>query len=138
MATTAPTIWAGVAPKSMISGSVDGAGKAWVTLAVEGPTGSSTSVEAAVDTGFNGFLTLPPEVIGLLDLAPRVPTMVTLGTGIRRRLNTWDGQVQWHEGRKRVQILQAQGIPLIGMSLLEGSRLTVDVEIGGLVSIEEL
>ena len=122
----------------MISGSVDGAGKVWVTLAVEGPTRSSTSVEAAVDTGFNGFLTLPPEVIGLLELAPRAPIMVTLGTGIRRRLNTSDGQVQWHEGRKRVQILQAQGIPLIGMSLLEGSRLTVDVKIGGLVSIEEL
>ena len=64
--------------------------------------------------------------------------MVTLGTGIRRRLNTWDGQVQWHEDRKEVQVLQAEGIPLIGMSLLEGSRLTVDVEVGGQVFIEEL
>lgn len=130
--------WAGVGPKPMISGSVDGAGKVWVSLVVEGRTGNQTSVDAAIDTGFNGFLTLPPEVIGLLDLAPRVPTMVTLGTGIRRRLNTWDAQVQWHEDRKEVQVLQAEGIPLIGMSLLEGSRLTVDVEVGGQVFIEEL
>ena len=35
-------------------------------------------------------------------------------------------------------VLAADGTPLIGMSLLRGTRVTVEVEDGGLVTIEPL
>jgi len=45
--------------------------------------------------------------------------------------------VIWHERQKDVLISRAAGTRLIGISLLEGSRLTMDVVDGGDVTIEE-
>ena len=62
----------------------------------------------------------------------------TLADGSITRLRVYLGSVVWHGRRKDVLISQAAGIPLIGMSLLEGSRFKMDVVDGGSVAIEEL
>jgi hypothetical protein len=35
-------------------------------------------------------------------------------------------------------VLEADGGPLVGMALLRGSRMTMDIEVGGTVMIEPL
>ena len=44
----------------MIEGVVNANLEAVVTLSLQDPSGRTREVEAVVDTGFNGYLTLPP------------------------------------------------------------------------------
>jgi len=62
----------------------------------------------------------------------------TLADGSVTRLDAYLATVVWHGQPKGVLISQTAGTPLIGMSLLEGSRLTMDVVDGGKVILEEL
>jgi predicted aspartyl protease len=52
----------------MISGEVNAYREAVVRLPVRSPRGREQAIEAIVDTGFNGYLTLPPDVIAELGL----------------------------------------------------------------------
>ncbi len=122
----------------MIRGRVDARREARVPLEIRAGDGQFQSIAGVVDTGFNGHLTLPLEVIRRLELEPRVPTNVTLATGVRTRLNTWSGQVRWHDRPRTIRILESPGIPLLGMELLQDSQLIVHVRVGGDVLIEEL
>ena len=52
----------------MIAGVVNDALEATIRLTVRGPSRQEESVEAVMDTGFDGYLTLPPAVIAALEL----------------------------------------------------------------------
>ena len=47
----------------MIQGEVNAAYEAVITLSVQGSEGQVREVDAVVDTGFTGFLTLPPALV---------------------------------------------------------------------------
>ena len=47
----------------MITGVVTADRQATIRLAVRGPAGDELAIEAAIDTGFNGWLSLPPSSI---------------------------------------------------------------------------
>lgn len=53
----------------MITGSVNTDYEAVIRLRIQGPRGYQQEVEAIIDTGFNGFLTLPPLLVTELGLA---------------------------------------------------------------------
>ena len=55
----------------MIEGVVNASYEPVVTLAVQGPAGQANEIEAVIDTGYNGLLTLPPPVITELGLPNR-------------------------------------------------------------------
>ena len=61
-----------------------------------------------------------------------------LADGSTVELQRFDGFVEWHDELREVMVLAAEGGPLIGMSLLRGSRITIDVDDGGLVAVEPL
>ena len=52
----------------MITGVVNALLDATIRVRVSGPTGQELELEAVVDTGFSGFLTLPPGSIAELGL----------------------------------------------------------------------
>jgi predicted aspartyl protease len=52
----------------MMTGVVSAALEATLRLSVEDTLGQAHEVEAILDTGFNGFLTLPAALIGALGL----------------------------------------------------------------------
>jgi predicted aspartyl protease len=52
----------------MIPGAVNGNLEATIRLQVRGPGGQEQEVEAVIDTGFNGFLTLSPGLVRRLGL----------------------------------------------------------------------
>ena len=95
-------------------------------------------VEAIIDTGFTGELILPGDLIDRLGL-PRIGELpITLGDGNEIDVGLYLGIVLWQGENRIVQVLRTSGKPLIGMSLLYGNRLTVDVIIDGEVTIETL
>jgi clan AA aspartic protease len=98
----------------------------------------ATKVDAVIDTGYNGYLTLPYDLVTALQLPFAGHRRGTLADGSVTRLDVYLASVVWHGRQKDVLISQAAGTPLIGMSLLKGSRLTMDVIDGGDVSIEKL
>ena len=52
----------------MIRGVVNDAYEAVVALTVQGPAGQAQDIEAVIDTGYTGFLTLPTTLVAELDL----------------------------------------------------------------------
>lgn len=95
-------------------------------------------VAAVVDTGYNGSLTLPSGLISALQLPFVGHRRSRLADGNVVVLEVYEAVVVWHGRPREVLILQAEGSPLLGMSLLEGSRLTIDVSNDGDGTIDEL
>jgi predicted aspartyl protease len=65
----------------MLSGHVTSDNEAILPIAVLGTGGRTVWVEAAIDTGYNGFLTLPKSLIEELELSFVGPTRAALGNG---------------------------------------------------------
>lgn len=91
-----------------------------------------------VDTGFDGELSLPPEIVRRLNLTYERLASVSLAGEQRIQANAGFAVVSWHGSFREVVFLEIEGEPLIGMALLLGSRLTVDAHSGGEVLIEEV
>ena len=112
--------------------------EAVIELEVSGPGQPPQQIEAVIDTGYNGYLTLPSHLVTALQLPFAGYRRGTLADGSVTRLDVHMASVIWHGRQKDVLISQAAGTPLVGMSLLDGSRLTMDVVDGGDVTIEQL
>ena len=68
----------------MITGVVTASREAVVQVMVHGAHSRDVPVDAVIDTGFTGFLTLPPPLITMLGLAFAGTTRATLGDGSAR------------------------------------------------------
>jgi clan AA aspartic protease len=97
----------------------------------------SSNIQVAIDTGFTGHLTLPPETVRSLSLPERGYVEVELADGGMATLGVYEARVLWHWRPLRVPVYEADGAPLIGMSLLRGSTLTIEVIPRGAVTIDE-
>jgi clan AA aspartic protease len=115
-----------------------GGQEAVVPLTLLGSDGTRVEVEVVIDTGFTGHLTLPTEVVGSLALTERGFVEVELADGSTSALRVYDARVLWRGQERPVPVYEAEGSSLIGMSLLRGSRLTIDVQPDGEVVIEDL
>ena len=95
-------------------------------------------IEATLDTGFTGYLTLPEILIHYLRL-PQIGTRHTIiAHGGTVLLDLYLAKVFWHGKERDIEVLQTDKQPLVGMSLLRGSRVTLDVVIDGDVTITPL
>lgn len=119
-------------------GTVTADREAMIDLEVSGSDHQAQRIEAIIDTGFNGFLTLPGSLVSGLKLPLVGNRRATLGDGSVVVLDVYLATVLWHDQDREVLVLQAGGGPLIGMSLLLGNRVTLDVVGGGNVVIGEL
>lgn len=112
--------------------------EATLDLIVRAPVGREEHVQTVVDTGFNGYLTLPDFLIASLGLPYHSRTVVTLADASQVTLRQYEASVLWDGTGRDVLVLEADGGPLIGMALLRGSRMTMDIEVGGALRIEPL
>jgi clan AA aspartic protease len=120
----------------VIEGVVNSAREAVIPLTVSGPAGARREIDAIIDTGFGGFLTLPPGLVTELGLNFEGIGRATLGDGSEITFPYYDVAVLW-EGEARLGLAdEADTTPLVGMSLLSNHSLYVEVEEGGRVVIE--
>jgi clan AA aspartic protease len=121
----------------MMSGAVNADLEALLRLAVSDAAGQPHDVEAVVDTGFNGFLTLPPSLIGTLGLSWLCRQQGELADGSVMTFDVYVATVIWHGQSRRLEVEEADAQPLVGMALMKGSDLKIEVLPGGLVTIAE-
>ena len=120
----------------MIEGFVNANYEPVITLAVQGPSGRSQDIEAVVDTGFNGFLTLPPALVVDLGLTFQSEGWATLANGSEETFGVYGVTMLW-DGQPRYIDADAMGpTPLVGMLLLDGHDLSIRVLDGGAVVIQ--
>jgi clan AA aspartic protease len=100
--------------------------------------GKHKSVNAVIDTGFTGFLSLPSEIVADLELPWSYRDRATLGDGSETLFDIHEASVIWDGQFREIEINSADTEPLLGMSMLRGYRLQVDNIQGGLVVIEAL
>jgi clan AA aspartic protease len=121
----------------MMQGRVNQRCEAVISVAVRG--GSTVKfVDAVIDTGFNGFLSLPIDIIIELGLPWNYRDRATLGDGSETLFDVYDAEVIWDGQYREIEINAAETEPLLGMRMLKGYRLQVDAIEGGLVTIEIL
>jgi clan AA aspartic protease len=122
----------------MLTGRVTAEKEAVVEIQVLGSAGKVVVPEAAIDTGYNGYLTLPGAVVRDLDLPFVGTTRATLGDGHEVKLDLFSLGVVWEGESREVLALSAEGGVLLGIAMLAGTRVTFEVETDGAVSIESL
>ena len=120
----------------MIEGRVSAAFEAVVRLVIRGPSGQAREIDAAIDTGFNSFLTLPPDLVRELGLAYVHIGKAFLADGTEATFDVHTVFVEWGGRRRYIKAYATGKRPLVGMELLRGHRLLVDVVEGGRVVVE--
>lgn len=121
----------------MIQGRVNDGLEAVVGLVIRGSSGRAREIEAIVDTGFNGFLTLPPTLVAELDLPILRKGLGFLADGSEVRFNVHTVVVEWNARRRYIGADATGRRPLVGMQLLRGHSLNVEVDVEGRVVIDE-
>lgn len=95
-------------------------------------------MRAVIDTGYTGFLTLPPTVVTALDLTWYIQQEGFLGDGSLCLFNVYEASVIWDGQVRTIEINESETDPLVGMGLLKGYKLIIQGVAGGLVTIKAL
>ena len=111
----------------MVEGVVNSRLEAVVDLTVRGPSGEVRGIEAVVDTGFTEHLVLTPELAKELRLAFGGIVTMVLANGVEEEFQFPDVTVIIDGVAKNVRVQVMGTIPLVGMALLKGQRLLVEV-----------
>ena len=122
----------------MIGGIVNGDFEPIIPLSIYSVTGQIYRQDVIVDTGFNGWLSLPPSIIAELGLIWKRRGRAILGDGSECIFNVYEAVVLWDGEILTIPIDEADSEPLIGMSLMEGYQLTVQAIEGGRVELNKL
>ena len=122
----------------MMTGIVNADLEPLLRLTVQDAGGQPHDVETLIDTGFNGFLTLPPALVAALGLPWLCRQQGQLADGSVQAFDVHVATVDWQGQPRRVEVEAADAQPLLGMALLQGSELRIQAVPGGSVTIAEL
>lgn len=95
-------------------------------------------IQFVVDTGFEGFLTLPPDVVVKLDLPYVAKIQANLADNSKVTTNAYALKIIWNGVERDVIVLAMGRRPLIGTALLEDFHLSIDFYEGGTVLVDEI
>lgn len=119
----------------MIQGVVNARHEAIVCLRVRGSSGVEADVDTIVDSGFTSSLALPMTVVTALSLARQSGGTAVLADGSVRQFDIYCAEVAWGGTWRTVLVSAVGNESLLGMRLLAGHKLVVEVVRGGLVEI---
>ena len=120
----------------MIEGAVNAHYEAVVRLTLLDSSGQTRDIDAVIDTGYNGFLTLPPALVAELELTRLGRKSLILANGSRDVFDTYGVTVFWDGQSRFVDADEADATPLLGMSMLDNYDLSIQVRDGGRVVIQ--
>lgn len=122
----------------MVLGVVNARLEPIINLSLISQSGRTLEIEAVIDTGFDGFLLLPSDMVLELGLEYLYNSPLVLADGTMGRLDVYSVMILWEGRIREVRAIESTGMALVGMGMLYGHRLTVDVVEGGQVRIDSL
>jgi clan AA aspartic protease len=121
----------------MITGTVRFS-EARIRLAIRGRKGQEIEFEAIIDSGYTGTLTLPPALITSLGLRWQSDDRAILANGSTCLFRVFVGKLLWDGKERFVLVDEASVDPLVGMRLLKGHEMKMQVRNRGKVTIRRL
>ena len=107
-------------------------------IPVYGRSNAKAIVQAIVDTGFTGYLTLPTHAVRVLGLQFAIEEEMTLANGEPISFDVYSAAIEWNGQLRRVRVHSSEGDPLIGMAMLRDHDLHVRAIPNGPVTIDPL
>ena len=120
----------------MIEGFVNANLEAVVSLSLRGPEGQAREVEAVIDTGYSGSLTLPLWLVAELELPYVLSSRATLADDTEVGFSVYRVTALWDSGPRHIEADAVGSTPLVGMALLNDHDLRIQVRNGGRVVIQ--
>lgn len=121
----------------MITGVIR-SGEGRIRLRVKGLRGREAEVEAVIDTGYTAALTLSPSLINALGLRWQSLDRFTLADGSECVFDVYVAKVDWDGKMRTILVNEADSDALVGMRLLRGHELKMQVRARGKVTIKRL
>jgi clan AA aspartic protease len=112
--------------------------EALIRLTVRGFRGREQEIVAVVDSGYTGWLTLPPAAIAALHLRWQTFGRGVLADGSVSSFDVYQANVVWDDRRRSVFVDEFDSPPLVGMALLRGYEYRMQVRARGEVTIKRL
>jgi len=109
-----------------------------IRLKVKGLRGREQAVDAVIDTGYTASLTLPSAVVAALGLRWRSLDRFTLADGSECIVDVYVAKVDWDGKVRTILVDEADADPLVGMRLLRGHELKMQVRARGKLTIKRL
>jgi clan AA aspartic protease len=122
----------------MITGIVNEEFEPIISISLYDSDGNVYTQDAIVDTGFNGWLSLSPDLISQLNLKWKRRGRAILGDGSECVFNVYEAVLIWDGSLLTIPIDEADSESLVGMSLMEGYQLMVQVFEGGHVELSKI
>ena len=98
----------------MIEGFVNARLEAVVTIPLQSPAGQTLEVDAVIDTGFNGYLTLPATLVADLELPVVGEGEAVLADGSEAAFEVYGVTVVWNDQPRFVESAAVGVDPLVG------------------------
>ncbi len=122
----------------MIIGILTSNREAVIPVRIRGMGNQEIMINAAIDTGFNGFLSIPLRYAADLNLQFACTTRAVLGDGKEVSIDMYEITVVWDGQERTIGALAVDSEPLVGMAMLSGYRVILEIEENGNVTIEKL
>lgn len=119
-------------------GQVNSDFEALIGLAVYSLSGTVEEIIAVIDTGFNGALTLPGDMIRRLGMAWRSQGEVMLADGSLGFFDSYTARINFQGENRAILVEEVEAAPLAGMALLKGYELCIEAREGGQVRLRRL
>lgn len=92
-------------------------------------------MDAIVDSGFTAFLSLPVATVTALGLIRQSGSAAVLADGSVKNFDVYAADIEWDGNSRQVLISAVGNEALMGMRLLAGYELRIEVLPGGTVEI---
>ena len=109
-----------------------------IRLTIKGLRGKKRDIEAVIDTGYTEWLTLPADTVVDLGLRWQSLGRGTLADGSECLFDVYVAQVIWDGKERRILVDEANTDPLVGMAMLRGYELRIQVRSRGKLTIKRL
>lgn len=122
----------------MMTGVVTARREAILRLTLHDANGQEHVYDTVIDTGYNGTLTLPPDVIAMLGLRWHRAGRAILADGSESNFNVYKGVVLWDGQPMTIRIDELDSDALVGMSLIYGYELLLPVLDGAMFTLQRM
>ena len=122
----------------MMYGLVDQNCEIKLRLVISNGESERQTIDALLDTGFTGYLTLPVAVLDRLNLHPYRRELGTLGDGSQCAFDVYRGFIIWDGTVQQIDINASESTPLVGMAMLYGYHVKFDAIEGGTAIIQAI